>query len=410
MVPTKSSMLTLAVVLAVGFWFRSLRAQVAVKEDLDLPLKPTFVSSERCRPCHPDRHETWLKTAHAYSLREPSDEYVVGRFDGQAVEAPNFTAVPFRRAGAFWMRVESKDKRPSGEFQVSRIVGRTFEQAYLFTGARGEWRVLPICWSLDRQEWDLTHRVLADISGGASVGEDYDTCEKIFNDGCGQCHATQYDVGFDTQTNSYASRMLEGAVACESCHGAGSAHVDWHLNLEGSAIGYRAPARLLQPKKDLDAKGVLATCGRCHYQHAWRYAIDDDPRVSFSAIAISQNHDRPGFFADGRLSGLNYNGSTQSQSACFKGGMSCLSCHQMHGGKRWAMQWEENDDAQCAQCHARLAANPRPHTHHKAVSCVDCHMPKFLTGVLHTLRDHSIRSPEPELTERFSARQRSQCL
>ena len=65
--------------------------------------------------------------------------------------------------------------------------------------------MLPICWSLERQEWDLTHRVSADISGGASLGEDYDTCEKIFNDGCGQCHATQYDVGFDAQTNSYAS-------------------------------------------------------------------------------------------------------------------------------------------------------------------------------------------------------------
>jgi len=73
----------------------------------------------------------------------------------------------------------------------------------------------------------------------------------------------------------------------------------------------------------------------------------------------------------------------------------------MHGGKRWAMRWEEDDDAQCAQCHAKLTAGSRRHTHHKAVRCVDCHMPKFLTGVLHTLRDHSLGSPEPELTERF---------
>ena len=34
-----------------------------------------------------------------------------------------------------------------------------------------------------------------------------------------------------------------------------------------------------------------------------------------------------------------------------------------------------------------------------AASCVDCHMPKFVTGVLHFLRDHSIRSPDPALTE-----------
>lgn len=367
------------------------------------PPKPNFVSSETCRICHADRHKTWLKTAHAYSLREPSAEVVAGRFDGNAVETRYFTATPFRRDGGFWIRVEAKDARPSGEFRISRIIGRTFEQAYLFTGPKGEWRVLPLCWSLERQEWDLTHRVLDDISGGISAGEDFDTREKIFNDGCGQCHATQYDIGYNPRTDAYASKMLEGAVACESCHGPGSAHVAWHQEERKPEAAYQSPARLLHPQKDLDARGVLESCGRCHYKHIWRYAIDEDPRVGFNEIAISQNHDSLGFFADGRLSGLNYNGSTQSQSTCFKGGMSCLSCHQMHGGKRWAMRWEEKDDAQCVQCHPKLVAAPQTHTHHKAVSCVDCHMPKFLTGVLHTLRDHSMRSPEPELTERFQA-------
>ena len=51
----------------------------------------------------------------------------------------------------------------------------------------------------------------------------------------------------------------------------------------------------------------------------------------------------------------------------------------------------------------KLVAASQPHTHHKDVRCVDCHMPKFLTGVLHTMRDHAMRSPEPELTERFQA-------
>ena len=94
--------------------------------------------------------------------------------------------------------------------------------------------------------------------------------------------------------------------------------------------------------------------------------------------------------------------------ACYlKGGMSCLSCHAMHGGKKWALRWrEENDDRQCLQCHEELGPEPAlmtAHSHHKDVRCVDCHMPKLLTGVLHFIRDHSIGSPEPELTERFGA-------
>ncbi len=80
----------------------------------------------------------------------------------------------------------------------------------------------------------------------------------------------------------------------------------WHgTNRRGQpGSAYQSPARLLHPKKDLDAKGVLESCGRCHYKHIWRYAIDEDPRVGFNEIAISQNHDSLGFFADGRLSGL----------------------------------------------------------------------------------------------------------
>ena len=225
----------LSIVLpALVFWLGN---QEATQNQPALESKPTFVSSETCKSCHAERHETWLKTAHAYSLREPSVDVVAGRFDGKPVETRYFTATPFRRDGGFWIRVDAKDARPSGEFKVSRVIGRTFEQAYLFTGPKGEWRVLPLCWSLERQQWDLTHRVLDDISGGISVGEDYDTREKIFNDGCGQCHATQYDIGYNTRTDSYASKMLEGAVACESCHGPGSAHVAWHQQKRQPGVG-----------------------------------------------------------------------------------------------------------------------------------------------------------------------------
>ena len=58
----------------------------AVTQENSVPAaKPSFVSSETCKTCHAERHETWLKTAHAYSLREPSAEVVAGRFDGKTM-------------------------------------------------------------------------------------------------------------------------------------------------------------------------------------------------------------------------------------------------------------------------------------------------------------------------------------
>lgn len=365
-------------------------------------VKAGFVGSGTCKACHPDQHETWLSTAHAHSLREASVSSIQGRFDGRPIETPYFKAIPYRHDDGFWIKVEPKDNRPSGDHRISRVIGNTFGQSYLFTGTRGEWRIVPLSWSLERGEWDLSHEVMAEINGDAhSFPANYDSRQKIFNDGCGQCHATRYDIGYDVRTEAYASRFLEGAVSCESCHGPGSIHVEWHQAPGGRITDYNTPARLLHPDKDLDARRILASCGRCHYKHGWRFAIDDDPRVPFSDIAISRNHDGLGFFADGRLSGLNYHGSTQSQSACFRGGMSCLSCHQMHGGRPRALKWDETADTQCGQCHARTVSDAKAHAHHKEVRCVECHMPKVIPGVLHFMRDHSIGNPEPELTERY---------
>jgi tetratricopeptide (TPR) repeat protein len=364
--------------------------------------KADFVGSRVCATCHPERLQTWLKTAHAHSLQEASLASVQGRFDGQLIETAYFRAVPYRREESFWIKVEARDGRPSGDHRISRVVGNTFGQSYLFTGPRGEWRILPLSWNLERSQWDLSERVMSEINGDPhSFPDNYDTREKIFNDGCGQCHATRFDIGYDARTDSYDSRFVEGAVSCESCHGPGSIHVEWHRAKLGDSASYAASARLLHPAKDLDARGILDSCGRCHYKHDWRYAIDDDPRVPFRDIAISRNHDGLGFFADGRLSGLNYHGSTQSQSACFQGGMSCLSCHEMHGGRPRALKWEETADVQCGQCHARLVSDAKAHSHHKELGCVECHMPKLIPGVLHFMRDHSVGSPEPELTERY---------
>ena len=75
--------------------------QAANQNKLVPQTKPSFVSSETCKSCHAERHETWLKTAHAYSLREPSAVVVAGRFEGKPVETRYFTATPFRRDGGF---------------------------------------------------------------------------------------------------------------------------------------------------------------------------------------------------------------------------------------------------------------------------------------------------------------------
>ncbi|MEM8885466.1 MAG: multiheme c-type cytochrome [Planctomycetota bacterium] len=400
-------LIVFALFVGGGFWLSC--QQDAARTTVVAPSRePGFVGSETCKECHEGRHETWLETAHAYALRAPSDQVVDGDFHGEPIKHQFFIATPYQREGRYFIRVEGLDGRPDGDHAVTRVIGRSFEQAYLTTDHTGRWRVLPICWSIERKEWDFTHEILEDIAGHVgAVADDYDSRNHVFNHGCGQCHATDYDVGEDRETGNLNSTFLEGAVACESCHGPGSVHVAFHEGDEEPDETYVWPERLVHPKKDLrDAEPVLQSCGRCHYVHRWKYAIDADPRIGFEEISMTLNFDQPGFYADGRLSGLNYHGSTQSQSACFtEGNMSCLHCHQMHGGEKFAMKWPGDSDQQCAKCHSLDEYNTKAHTHHDPalVRCVDCHMPKFLTGVLHFLRDHSIRSPDPYLTEKHGA-------
>ncbi|MEA2338882.1 MAG: hypothetical protein QOE82_2889, partial [Thermoanaerobaculia bacterium] len=101
-------------------------------------------------------------------------------------------------------------------------------------------------------------------------------------------------------------------------------------------------------------------------------------------------------FADGRPSSSTFETQALLQSRCYRlGGATCLTCHtpphaeshiddELKPGAR---------DGSCRNCHAQIAAQGDAHTHHKNATCLDCHMPKVLTGVLDKFADHSIDVP-----------------
>jgi len=373
-----------------------------------LPTTAAYLGASGCRPCHATWHGSWEGTAHAYALRLPHQGGFAGTFDGKPVDGGAFRAVPARSEGTREVRIQPADGRAPGNHRVTAAVGRNFEQVYLFTDSRGAWRLLPVGWDVVRGRGNPIHSILTEITGESVPHEDYDTRLVGFNVRCGHCHATRYDVGHTSSKEAgdrFASTFVDPGIGCESCHGPGSIHAAWPQ--QGREGDYGPPVRLLVPE-ELGAREVLGSCGRCHYSQERRYAIGDDPGAAYTEFAVSANVDGPGFFADGRLRSLEFHGTTQSQSACYlRGGMSCLSCHAMHGGQPRALKTDPEDDAQCTQCHEAATYAAEGHTHHDPENavCVDCHMPRLLPAesILHPMRDHSIRSPEPQLTERFGA-------
>lgn len=336
-----------------------------------LPAVAAFAGSARCLSCHLEEHAAWQATGHARTLRPASEASAV--FDGKPVGE----VTPQREGGALLVKVESRDRRAPGNHRVTWVVGHRTELC-LFTDARGAWRLLPIAWQAERKAWIPTAALHEPLLGEPAPG---DVRQLIFNRECGHCHATRFDTGFrpEAQGEAYESRMAEAGVSCEACHGAGSVHALWHEEKRTGA--YEAPARL--------HPGGSGGCLLCHGTHELLFAPPEDPAAPLADSAVSRDFDGPGFFADGRRSAAHGTGTAFAGSACARGGATCLSCHAVHGEAR------PTGDAACTGCHEGFAG--RGHTFHDAVACVDCHMPRLALG----RRDHSIRSPEPALTERF---------
>jgi predicted CXXCH cytochrome family protein len=86
-----------------------------------------------------------------------------------------------------------------------------------------------------------------------------------------------------------------------------------------------------------------------------------------------------------------------------KGGVTCVACHDAHTPDvdRHAALAPSNNGL-CTRCHQAIGARLSEHTRHPAESagssCVECHMPKTVTSIKATMRDHTIGLPVPENT------------
>jgi DmsE family decaheme c-type cytochrome len=145
---------------------------------------------------------------------------------------------------------------------------------------------------------------------------------------CATCHE---ETAKKFSTNPHSKLALEhgkSGATCESCHGAGKAHVD----------GGGDTTKIFNPAK-ASAQDVDKTCLTCH---AGKHA----------------NFDR---------------------SPHAKANVSCVSCHSVHDNKAPEHLLKASQPNLCYQCHAEQKAQFSMPFHHKVnegvTSCSDCHDP-----------------------------------
>ncbi len=320
---------------------------------------PVFVGSAACAECHPKEFASQSHSRHAQTLK------AMTRADlGRLAPATGLIAgsglILARHADRFGMGLAAHldSIQPLDYALGSGKTGMTYVS--LVEGGRvAEWRMSYFPhqrkWYTTPGDADLDPHALARVL----APEDARTCFR--------CHA----VMASHETVVPARRFF--GVGCESCHGAGGAHVA----LMRAGKYAQDP---MAASENWSADRQIALCGQCHGSAmASSHPVTTDQTNRFQPFGLAQ-------------------------SRCFRrsnGALSCATCHDPHADVGTDTKAYE---AVCLSCHTATAAH-RPQPLRTAAimlcpvnprdGCITCHMParKMIANnsIPTLMADHFIR-------------------
>ena len=422
---------------------------------LDRPLEVRtdgYVSSDKCRSCHPGQYSTWHASYHRTMTRPATPENVKGDFSG--VEIPLYERhddgrvvgerlVMGRTGDEFWIEMNDpafwgkEGDVPRVREEIVMITGSHHAQVYWYRSGRGRMlEIVPLVYLLEDERW---------VPFGAIFLHPYAGREPLgnarWNRVCITCHTTNSQPRMN-EREFFDSWAAEFGIACEECHGPAEEHVAAHSNpLERYATHFAededgADPTIVDPT-DLPHPRQSQVCGQCHGILFYRereellkhhtgsgasYEPGDDLDETRLVVQPARIDEQPQlqkkvvddphfltnrFWSDGmvRVSGREFN--MVEESPCYRGEeFSCLSCHVLHRADddaRSLAEWADDllkpgmrGDEACLQCHEM--DDVTAHTYHEASSsgsrCYNCHMPYTTYGLLKAIRSHQVSVPD----------------
>ncbi len=349
-----------------------------------------FVGSGACAGCHPTQQAAWSSSHHRHAMEPADASSVLGDFADVSFRYFG-RETRFTRSGAtFQVRTENQQGQPE-TFKIAYTLGTAPLQQYLVVLDDGRIQALPFAWDArprqrGGQRWFHLYPD-ADVTPADPLF--WMRPRQNWNHMCGDCHTTAFSKRFSDATGRFDSQWSELGNGCESCHGAGSAHVEAARSGRNSEAARSLVSGLHTQAEQLDQ------CGACH---ARRIRLHEDP-------SHERMHDtwRPEllqeglYFADGQIRDEVFEIGSFLQSKMAARGVACSHCHEPHTARLRA-----DGNALCTQCHDRTTFDGPQHHFHQAgtdgARCVSCHMPTRTYMVVHERRDHRIAVPRPDLS------------
>lgn len=287
----------------------------------------------------------------------------------------------------------------------------------------------PFAWFVRQQRW--IHEDDSFLSPPEDPPE-HEVITEGWSEGCDRCHAVGPDFAWDADNLTGDAGVVDLGIACEACHGAGSAHASRYRNPLGRYAAHLGLAReddIIVPS-ELPADRSAQVCGQCHAElvpiepegdepgfpldfrpgddlHAVAHFVQrTDARPDWLAAHLEDEPDaiESGFWRDGtmRIAGRDY--TALLETPCHTAGeLACTTCHKLHGAdandqlKPTATGDTAAGEQVCLDCHPGLDTSS--HHHHPEDSagarCMNCHMPHTTIGLLTVMRSHRVDSPSP---------------
>lgn len=245
-------------------------------------------------------------------------------------------------------------------------------------------------------------------------GKTTNPADYVGSDTCAGCHQDQ-TAHFEKTSHAKLSKdpsWKNKVVGCESCHGAGRAHVETMTEALGNGT---EPAAVKDKKivylKGLSAKDASDTCLACHagreehnnYRrgehwrndvscidcHSAHTPVTGSNKAGPNAFVSSDNAEKPGFATAKMLKAsepqlcMQCHTETKHQfnkpfrHKVLEGAMKCSDCHNAHGGfESKQARLATGADAACMKCHTdKQGPFTYEHAPVKTEGCASCHTP-----------------------------------
>lgn len=378
---TKGLLVFVAVAIATLTVSVGMHSQAAIPAPPQTPVPGrTYVGSGTCRNCHASIYERWAKTRMANVVTDPKVR-------------PQVIIPDFAKSDPL-LTFKLDD--------VALVYGTKWKQRY-FKKVGNDYFPLPAQWDVNHKIW-RAYMVQPNTDWWVSFYP-ADNNKRPTGPLCDGCHSVNYNINTKTVT--------EWNVGCERCHGPGSEHAS-------------NPTRqnIVNPAT-LDFVRANDTCIQCHSQgqplnnpiqgQYFDWPVGFHQGLNLKDFWKLEDHKlgETNFmhFADGTAHKNRMQGNDFVQSVMYRRGVTCFSCHDVHGTSNNADLIKPATQL-CLTCHNPSSPNGphapsiEAHTHHRADSagseCVSCHMPKIEQTIADiNVRSHTFEFISPSKTDEY---------